>query len=214
MFRWEITMTRNDLRRVSALALLAVSTLAHAQYKIVAPDGSVTYTDRPAAATAGTAKVQSMRAGSGDAPAASDALPFELRQPVSRFPVTLYTAPGCSSCDQARAYLRQRGIPFSEKTIVNQNDIRAMEQLGLGSEVPLVRIGQEVRRGFTQDVWATDLTLAGYPTASRLPSGFNGWDVGPLAGTPTVPKPAAATPAEPPAALPPALEAAPSGIRF
>jgi glutaredoxin len=211
MFCREICMTPNDLRRTSVLALLAVSALAQAQYKILAPDGSVTYTDRPAAATAGTAKVQSMRA---DAPAASDALPFELRQPVSRFPVTLYTAPGCSSCDQARAYLRQRGIPFSEKTIGNQNDIRAMEQLELGGEVPLVRIGREVRRGFTQDVWATDLTLAGYPTASRLPSGYNGWDVGPLAGTPTVPKPAATPSTETPAALPPGLEAAPNGIRF
>ena len=40
---------------------------------------------------------------------AEGALPFELRQAASRYPVTLYTAATCIPCDNGRQMLQQRG---------------------------------------------------------------------------------------------------------
>lgn len=203
------------LRGVLLGAVLAASPALQAQYKVVGPDGRVTYTDRPAP----SAQAQPLRLGNSDGPAPVDTLPFELRAPAARFPVTLYTTTACNPCDQARSYLRQRGIPLREKTITSPADTKAWEPLGLGSELPVVRIGQQVHRGFQQSVWATDLDLAGYPAISRLPAGYRAWEATPLAGVP-LPE----TPAPPPAPTdrprietppaPPPTDPAPPGFRF
>lgn len=39
----------------------------------------------------------------------------------------LYSRPGCGACEAARAYLRQRGIPFVEKNV--QSDPAAAREL-------------------------------------------------------------------------------------
>ena len=194
---------------LAALAALAVSPVVHAQYKVVEPDGRITYTDRPPPA----AKAQPLKLAGSEGANPLEGLPFELRQPASRFPVMLYTAANCSACDQVRSYLRQRGIPFTEKTISTPADTKAWEQLSLGSEVPVLRIGQQIHRGFPQGAVASDLDLAGYPASSRLPSGYRGWEPSSLAVA--APPPAPPPPpkrAEPPP--PPAPEPAPGGIRF
>ncbi len=198
-----------------ALAALALSPLAYAQYKVVEPDGRVVYTDRPP--PAGKAQPLRLSTGESSAPGASqtETLPYELRQVAGRFPVTMYTAASCSACDQARSYLRQRGIPFTEKTISTPADTRAWEQLALGSEVPVLRIGQQVHRGFPQGSVASDLDLAGYPPSSRLPASYRGWEPSSLAAAapPALPSPPPAPKRVEPAPLPP-QEPAPGGIRF
>ena len=193
---------------LAAMAALAASPAVHAQYKVVEPDGRITYTDRPPPA----AKAQPLRLNGSDGATPTDALPFELRQPASRFPVTLYTAANCSACDQARGYLRQRGIPFTEKTISTPADTKAWEQLALGSEVPILRIGQQVHRGFPQGAVASDLDLAGYPASSKLPPGYRGWEPSSLAVAAPPPPPPSPKRAEPPPPPPP--EPTPGGIRF
>lgn len=202
-------MSRRRHLALSALMLLSAATpWAQAQYKVVGPDGRVTYTDRPPVEASSRVQAMDLRRGT---PAAGTGLPFALQQPAARFPVTLYTMPDCSPCDRGRSYLRQRGIPFAEKTVTSPLDKAAWAGLDLGVEVPVLRIGQQVLRNFSEAQWASDLDLAGYPASSQLPPGYRGWDPTPLAGSPPPPP---APRAEAPAALPPALEAAPSGIRF
>ncbi len=203
-------MSRRRTATLSALLLMsAAAPGVQAQYKVIGSDGRVTYTDRPPVETSSRVQALDMRRGGAAAPTAS--LPYALQQPAARFPVTLYTMPDCSPCDRGRAYLRQRGIPYTEKTVSSPLDKDAWATLNLGVEVPVLRIGQQVLRNFSEAQWASDLDLAGYPATSALPPGYSGWNPTPLAGTPPPPPPPRA---EAPAALPPALESAPSGIRF
>jgi glutaredoxin len=164
------------------LTLLAGQALA--MYKVVGPDGSVTYTDRPPAQ--GGARVTPL--GRSEAPAPEDAaavsvaqMPFELRQAMQRHPVTLYTATDCAPCDTGRQMLRARGIPFSERRVENNDDIVALERIAGGRSVPALSIGGQALRGFSQEEWGAYLDVAGYPRESRLPRNWRSPPVTPLA---------------------------------
>lgn len=204
-------MSRRPTAALFAASALMVGAAAHAQYKVVEPDGRVTYTDRPS--LAGTARVAPLNLPT-DVAASGESLPAALQQPSARFPVTLYTMPACAPCDNGRNYLRRRGIPFTERTVTTVADSKAFQALNLGTEVPVLRIGQQVLRNFSEATWANDLDLAGYPATSRLPNGYSGWEPAPLAGSPPPAPPAVVRAPEAPPVLPPALETAPSGIRF
>jgi len=107
-------MTPKTFSALLALPLLLLCALpCHALYKVVGPDGKVTYTDRMPSVNDG--KVTPLNA-TGNA-VADTALPLELRQAVSRYPVTLYVIANCAPCDSARALLRQRGVPHAEKLV-------------------------------------------------------------------------------------------------
>ena len=92
--------------RLAALAALACAALgagvAHAQvYRIVGPDGRVTFSDRPPEDGRGTpAQTLAIPGASGGTPVAS--LPMEVRDAANRYPVTLYTGNDCSPCTTAR----------------------------------------------------------------------------------------------------------------
>ena len=214
--------------------LLAVP--ASAQYKVIGPDGSVTYTDR-APADAG-AKVQAMRrdgspvaanptngppAGAAANPAPV-ALPFELRAVVARFPVVLYsTNQDCAPCQQARNLLVQRGVPYSERSVSSDDDIGALQRLTGGRSVPALTVGAQALRGFQEQDWQSTLDLAGYPTESRLPRGWQAAPVNPLVALKGAGRPGGETITitgeAPPAAIgveaaPSPLPAASAGIRF
>lgn len=208
-----------------ALFALHASGGVYAQYKVVGPDGRVTYTDRPPAAEAN--KVTPMRAGApvaASAPAAAGSveagLPFELRQLASRFPVTLYSSANCSPCDSARQMLQQRGVPYTERRIVTEEDAAALTRLTAGRTLPSLTVGTQASRGFNADDWGFTLDAAGYPKESRLPRNWQPPPVTPLASREVAPTAAApAEPAPPPAAPAPAPAPAsppPSGntLRF
>lgn len=178
---------------ICALVLAAAPLAAQAQYKVVGPDGSVTYTDRPPAG----AKVTAISARAGATPLAGDSdLPFDLRQVAGRYPVTLYTAPECPPCDSGRQLLQQRGIPYAERSVTTDDDAAALERAVGGRTLPSLSIGSQGLRGFGATDWAAYLDAAGYPRASRLPRGWQPPAVAPLtvrAGAPARP----ATPAAP-----------------
>jgi glutaredoxin len=204
-------MSRRTTILMVLFSALGASPALHAQYKVVGSDGTVTYTDRPP--VTGNARVEEMRLNQrGPGPVSS--LPYALQLPVSRFPVTLYTMPNCTQCDRGREYLRQRGIPYTEMKVESERDREAWSALNYGTEVPVLKLGQQVLRNFAQEQWAADLTLAGYPATSALPpSGYSGWQAAPLGGSPP-PAPQPTRRADAPAQLPPILESAPNGIRF
>lgn len=206
-------------------ALLAALGLAAtplwAQYKVVAPDGSVTYTDRPPVQS--NLRITPMgRNAASPAAGAEVGLPFELRQTVSRFPVTIYTTTDCPPCDDGRKLLQQRGIPHAERSVSSDDDGQALERLVGGRTVPSLTVGAQPLRGFNEADWNGYLDAAGYPKASRLPRNWPAAVVAPLvtragpAGAGNVAAPDV-RPTDAPAQVPPQvppLVPAPSGPRF
>src|SRR5436190_19996578 len=99
---------RSRLAPLVACLLLGVAAHAHAQYKVVGPDGKITYTDRAPAPEQGRILTVNGRTATS---APDNDLPYELREAAKRYPVTLYVAPsGCEPCEAARAMLRKRGV--------------------------------------------------------------------------------------------------------
>ncbi len=198
------------LRWAPLLALLAALP-SHAQYKVVGPDGKITYTDRQPASTVGKVVPLTAKAGGGSVNPDA-ALPLELRQPASRYPVTLYTISGaCDPCNTARQLLRQRGIPYAEKQVLSTEDSDALERISGGRDVPALGIGSQTLRGFALEVWSSYLDAAGYPRESRLPPSYVYAAPAPII-TRAARAPETAAPAAPEAAAPAA--ASPTGIKF
>ena len=200
---------------VIALAAGLASPLAQAQqvYRIVGPDGKVTFSDlRPLT----DAKVNET-ASKGTGGAGASGLPFELRRVAQKYPVLLYTSDTCGPCGTARSLLSNRGIPFSEKTVATAQDVEALQRLSGDTSLPFLTIGSQQLKGFSDVEWTQFLTAAGYPAKSVLPASYR-----PPAPTPLVA--IAATPAasasstpksttKPPAETP-VISNTPSGIRF
>jgi glutaredoxin len=185
-------------------------------FRIVGPDGRVTFSDKPPVEPNAKAQAAAVASASGGGTAS---LPFELRQAATRYPVTLYTSPGCSSCAAGRSLLSSRGIPFAEKTVVSNDDIEALKRFTGAATVPLLTIGGQQIKGFADGEWAQYLDAAGYPKTSQLPPGYS-----PAPATPMV---AAQQPQQPQRApqgtaeasnVPPPPPAAtadnPAGIKF
>jgi glutaredoxin len=197
---------------VLALATGVISP-AWALYKVVGPDGKVTYTDRA------PVDQPSQHLSKGGVLSSGPALPYALQQVASRYPVVLYTMPECSLCDQARTHLKSRGVPFAEKQVNTPTDAEALRKAENTTALPVGRIGQQQLLGFNAVDWSKYLDAAGYPKASVLPAGY-AW---PAAVPLTAPAPAARearpgdtrvrnVPAEPVAPAPSADN--PAGIRF
>jgi glutaredoxin len=147
-------------------------------YRIIGPDGRVTFSDRPPPdAKATPAKTVPLTEGGS---AATAALPAELRAAASRFPVVLYTGSDCPVCMTARGFLTRRGIPFTEKTVRTEDDIKALQRLAGQARVPFATIGAQHVRGFSEIEWAEYLDAAGYPKVSQLPPNFRNPDPTPL----------------------------------
>jgi glutaredoxin len=160
------------------IACACISGPSHALYKVVGPDGKITYTDRPSTTT--ESKVQNMgKAGAANV-GIDESLPYELRQTASRFPVTLYSTDKCAPCDAGRQLLRQRGIPFLEKTISTVQDSAALQQIAGGNNLPVLAIGSQVILGMMAAEWQSYLDSAGYPKESQLPPKFSTGTVSPL----------------------------------
>jgi glutaredoxin len=211
----EIDMTTQ--RSSASLAVLAAlaacaftATPALALYKVVGPDGKITYTDRPAVGVENKVQQVNNRGSvSNDA-----ALPYELRQVAQRYPVTLYTTTDCAPCDAGRQHLRTRGVPFSERSIVTAQDTEALQRLVGTTSLPVVSIGAQIVRGLQPTTWDSYLDAAGYPKESKLPANFPVGTAEPLT-TPPVAAPASAPAPRRPAPAPaPAPQEPPSKIRF
>ena len=203
-------MKRNALTRPLAAAagltfmLGAAAALAQAQYKVVQPDGSVTYTDRPP--TASNARVTHLGRSSVAAAPGDSALPAELRIAATKHPVTLYASLNCVPCENGRRFLQQRGVPYSERLVSSEDDAAALERLLSGRTVPSLSVGAQPLRGFSEADWTTYLDAAGYPRVNKLPAGWKPPQARPLverasppaAAPEPAPAPAAQTPEPPP----------------
>lgn len=210
-----------------ALAVVATSCfspLSQAQqiYRIVGPDGKVTFSDQ-APPAAKSATVGAATATANAAPATTAAgLPFELRQLAGKYPVTLYSGNNCEPCNSGRALLTGRGVPFTEKTVTTEEDSQALQRLSGANSLPFMTLGSQQIKGFSDAEWTQYLDAAGYPAASNLPASYRAAPATPLVAL--APAPAAAPAAKvaagnAPGALPvrPSSQPSasnPSGIRF
>ena len=85
--------------------------------------------------------------------------------------MTVYTSANCSACEQARALLNGRGVPFSEKVVASQEELTALgKQLGGQAVLPSVSVGRHNATGFVATTWNELLDFAGYPATA--PYGF------------------------------------------
>ena len=195
---------------MAALMLLS-ATASQAQYKVIGPDGKVTYTDREPNSTEG--KVVPLGARANATQDAGADLPFDLRQVAGKYPVTLYVVGGtCDPCSSARQLLKQRGIPFNERTVSTPQDAEALQRLTGGQDAPALAIGSQMLRGLAPDVWNSYLDAAGYPRTSKLPTNYQYRPAVPLVDQPPPPRTDAAPAAAAPS--PSTLPGAPGGIRF
>lgn len=206
---------------LAATALMGTSSQCHAQtvYRIVGPDGKVTFSDKPPA-TVEQGKVTGTGVGAGGAAANASGLPYELRQVVAKYPVTLYTAPQCAPCATGRSMLTARGVPFTERTVSSTEDITQFKQVMGEGSLPVLTVGSQRLKGLSEAEWGQYLDAAGYPKASILPAGFKNATPTPLVAV-SKPNEAAAKAAEkpipvvePPPPPPPVTPANPAGIQF
>ncbi len=200
------------------MLLLGTAAPAWAVYKVVGPDGSVTFTDVPPS-SAHSAVVPGLAA------TPASALPRHLRELQQSAPVVIYTTPDCKACDSGVQLLRKRGIPYSEKTIVTPQDAQALKAMDPSMELPLLSVaGVDLAPGFNSGAWDQALSAAGYPRESQLPGDYRFAIpqslVPPLSGAApangaasAAPRPRSATPAQPSVVAPPDPNA-PPGFRF
>lgn len=217
---------KSDPRRfifsAATLAIFAIAalftTLSQAQvYRIVSPDGKVTFSDKPPAQ--GTPKASGLNAAAGGS--GSAALPFELRQVATKYPVTLYVGDNCGPCGGGRSMLTSRGIPFVEKTVNTNEDIQALQRASGEASLPFLTIGSQQIKGFSDSEWSQFLDAAGYPASSVLPSSYRRAPATPLVAIAAAPAAAAPGAVAAPAARPaspivarPAPSENPAGIKF
>ncbi|MEZ2297410.1 glutaredoxin family protein [Variovorax sp. RCC_210] len=196
------------------MALAAAGAMAQPVYRQVDKNGKVTFSDRaPTASTEPGSGAQG-----GPSSPANAGLPYEIRQVVQRYPVLLYTGEDCSPCGTARTLLVTRGVPFDERTVKSNEDIEALQRLSGQGSVPLLTIGSQQLKGFSDAEWSQYLDAAGYPKSNSLPAGYRNGLARPLVAQQAAPAPRApATPAT--QSVPPAPSSEPSpsnpaGIKF
>jgi glutaredoxin len=140
-----------------SMALSVQTASAQKLYKWVDSQGNVSYHDRPPPANS-SISVQEKRIrskGGAAADAGDDA--------AQKSPVVLYAVPKCSSCEQARQYLKSRNIPFTDKNV--EGDLKVQQELKEKSgslSVPTIMVGSKVMTGYLESLLAGELDQAGY----------------------------------------------------
>lgn len=199
------------------IALAAGTASAQQVYRQVDRNGKVIFSDQPPAANAQPAaprgSVSTVEGGG-----AIGGLPYELQQVAQRYPVTLYTRDDCAPCDSGRALLSTRGVPFNERQVKTPADVDAFQRLSGETSLPLLAIGGQQLKGFSDTTWSQYLDAAGYPKSIRLPASYRNPPAQPMVAQQAAPAaPAATAVTTPTPAVPPPAPRSPSnpaGIQF
>jgi len=154
------------MRVLIAFGLLTFALAAQAQlFRWTDDSGTVHYTDTQPPASArnvenkGSARVSAEAAGAQQS--------YALQQAVKNLPVTVYTSKACGDpCKQGLAYLKKRGVPFTEKKISTQSEIDELTKLAGAPHVPVMVVGISVQKGYAEQGWSEALDTAGYPRSA------------------------------------------------
>ena len=171
-----------------AALMLALPLAADAQttlYRWVDKDGKVHFSDTPPPPDARSASQKRMGGGY-----AEGQLPYGTQMAMKRNPVTLYVSSDCGElCAQGRELLAKRGIPYSERNAqTSPEDAQTLKKLVGTLEVPVLAVGDNAIKGYSEAQWQAALDGAGYARAP-LPGQVPPWPPQPEA------KPAPAAPA-------------------
>jgi hypothetical protein len=115
--------------------------------------------------------------------------------------------------------LVSRGIPFTEKTVGTKEDSDALARMTGANSVPVLSIGAQMLKGYSDSEWSQFLDAAGYPKTSQLPPSYVPAPATPLVAldqqrpAETAQQRPARAPAAPPPP-PPATSDNPAGIQF
>lgn len=156
-------MTRQTL--IAAVALLGAalaSPACHAQlYKWKDAEGRTRYSNVPVPGQSAPAAVPQDRVATASAPAGAPAAQ-PAAAPSAKAAVTLYTTAWCGYCSKTRAYLKARGIPFTDRDVEKSAEAKSdYRRLG-GRGVPVILVGSQRMDGFSEAKLAELLTRGGY----------------------------------------------------
>jgi glutaredoxin len=158
-------------RVVLALAFAAAACAAAAQqlYRWTDENGRVHVTDTPPPASAKDKRA--VRTANPAKPAKPGAAaPYVLDLAMKQHPVTLYTSPNCAQpCTLARELLNQRGVPFNEVQVWEEEGNAELKRVSGKNQVPTLKVGTNVYSGFERAAFEGMLDSAGYPSSGVLP---------------------------------------------
>lgn len=158
------------MARMLGLVAACACAVAHAQvYRWTDENGRVRYSDTPPPATARDVRKKHFVA---DPVEARKRAGRELAAATERFPVRLYTSPGCKEpCSGARAALNARSVPFEEVPVWDAQGNEALRKLSGANQVPVLAVGDSLVRGFDAPAFERALDAAGYPAKGLLAPG-------------------------------------------
>jgi len=151
------------------LAIGAGGAAAQQLYRWVDDKGRVHVTDTPP--PPGAREVRKTKPGAPAQEAAAAPVPFALQRALKEFPVTLYTSPGCADpCARARQALNERGVPFKEVQVWEEESNAELKRVSGSDQVPTLKVGSSAHAGYERASWDALLDSAGYPRAGVLPA--------------------------------------------
>lgn len=151
---------------IGAVLAVAAASAGAQLYRWTDESGRIHFTDSPPPASA--RNVQKKGAAAPAAAAASE--PFALQEARKKFPVTLYSTPGCEACEEARKLLNARGIPFKEVSVTGEAQVAELKSAVGSNSVPAMVVGATVQKGFEEGGYNRTLDAAGYPKTGLLPA--------------------------------------------
>lgn len=143
-------------------ALFIATTEATRLYKVIDQYGNVSYQSRPAPLDPGViSEEKNFKVG-------KDESGTSLASIARKNPVVIYTAPNCTSCDNARNFLDTMKIPYTDKNAQASIQIsNELKKVSGATTVPVIVIGKKVLTGYTKPWLESELGKVGYPIPKK-----------------------------------------------
>lgn len=158
------------MKKLALLLMVAAVSVAHAGKVYIYKDasGKTVYSDLPPEKTD---NVQQKQLGANVID--TSGYPYEVQQAIQNYPVTLWANNCGAICDKARALLKERGVPYTEKDPgANAEVLDTFKKLTGSNSIPVLQVGKRIMQNFNPATWNTALTDAGYPL--QLPAAIRG----------------------------------------
>lgn len=140
------------------LSLLPIASGAAEMYRWINPSGVITYSDQPPPASAQSAGRIYQQ---GEAPAAAS-------EGQEKPAVQLYAFACGPLCDNAMAWLSERGIAYTLKNPQIDSAVATeLNALTGALDVPVLKVGAQHYKGFEAANWTKLLTGAGYSVSAK-----------------------------------------------
>ncbi|HXZ54238.1 MAG TPA: glutaredoxin family protein [Burkholderiales bacterium] len=144
---------------------IACGDCAAQMYRWTDDQGRVHYTQTPPPPQAKDVQKKNFRSNQAGG---SVELPYATQVAAKNYPVTLYTQPDCGSpCDDARASLVKRTVPFREVSVLGQAEMDEVKRVSGSLRLPLLMVGSQYQVGFQEGLINNLLDTAGYPQAGQ-----------------------------------------------